>query len=156
MPLPLTLTKHYSIAPALNLPDLVEVARLGYLTVIRFEADGERDDMPTTLEAARVARDYGLDFISIPAAPHDLMSQAVVAATSAALSRARGPVLGTCYSGQRAAIVWAAAMVRAQPVDEVLQILRTSGLSLEFLRDEFDAIARRDAPKSRPRLDRAA
>ena len=104
----------------------------------------DNEDVPQKLPpetAARVAKLNGIQFVQIPASKFDLMTDDVLLATARAFREADGPVLGTCASGQRAAIIWAAAASRTTPVGDVLSALAAAGFNLSFLRDDFETQA---------------
>ena len=58
-------------------------------------------------------------------------------ALSDALAELQGPVLLHCKSGQRSALLWAAASALDEPIDCVLEALRRAGFGFDDLRDEL-------------------
>lgn len=140
---PIALTERISIAPDLALEDYARIAALGYRTVISFLPDAEVAGAPGAAPARRAAEANGLAFVHVPAAKYDLFTDLIVSAAGRALREAKGPVLATCASGQRAAILWAAATARTVPVDAVLATLEAAGFDLAFLRDDLEAQAHR-------------
>ena len=139
----LHLSPSYAVAPALGAEDYGGVRAAGFATVISLLSDAELDTMPGAREARAAAEAAGLSFVHIPAAAYEVLTDEVVSAMVRVLDQAPGPVLATCASGQRAAVVWAAAMARTIPVQDVLSLLRRAGLDLAFLRDDLDAQAHR-------------
>ena len=137
------LTDCFAVAAAPAVDGLKAIAAQGFLTVIdvRTEAEGSSAAAPAELLGA--ARAAGLSYIHIPATKHDLLTDAVLAQMSVALQAAPGQVLAVCASGQRAAIVWAAATARREPVEKILATLARAGFDLAFLRDDLDAQAHR-------------
>lgn len=138
---PLPISSNYAVSPALAADDFARVARLGFKTVISFLTEAEAELVLASRDAARAAQQAGLHFVHIPASKFDLMTDDVLDATSRELKSAEGPVLGTCTSGQRAAIIWAATKSRTTPVNDVLEALNAAGLNLSFLRDDFETQA---------------
>jgi sulfide:quinone oxidoreductase len=142
MPTIIPITPTFAVAAALGADDFAEVARLGFRTVINTRPDGEEDGQTPARHAARQARAAGLDYSHVPATKLDLFADHIVEAMGDALAGADGPVLAHCKSGQRAAIVWAAAQARAGGnVDTLLERLATAGFDLQVVRDELEAIA---------------
>lgn len=149
----------YAVAPDLGAADFASAASAGFRTVLNFRPDGEAAGQLSSEEACRAASAVGLTYVHIPAQKFDLFTDGVVGATRAALNTVPGPILGTCGSGNRAAIAWAAASARARSVDDILAELDAAGLDLRFLRDDLDAQAdrqnwrpafRETTPKSEP------
>lgn len=140
---PRRISETFAVAPALGADDFAAVAAKGYRTLLNLLPDGETAAALTAGEARRLAAAHGLGYVHLPAAKYDLMTDDVVGAVQKILSEARGPILATCSSGQRAAIVWAAASARAVPVDKVLGALAEAGLDFGFLRDDLEAQADR-------------
>lgn len=140
---PIRLSQSYAVAPRLDAADFARVAAMGFATIVSFLPDGEVAGALSAADARRLAAQHGLAFLHIPAAKYDLFADDVVTPAARGLAQARGPVLGVCSSGQRAAIVWAAASARTQPVDGILQALGAAGFAFDFLRDDLEAQAHR-------------
>lgn len=150
MPKIVSITPTFAVASALAPEDFAEVARLGFRAVVNNRPDGEEAGQLPARQAAQVARAAGLGYRHVPAAKLELFDDRVVDAMAAALAAADGPVLAHCKSGQRAAIVWAAARVRCgEDLDEVLGTLSGAGFDLEVVRDELEAVGR-DGRVDRP------
>lgn len=138
-----TLSASFSVTGQLAEADFQALAQAGYRTVINFRPDSEVPDQLASHDAERAAHAAGLVYVHIPAGKFNLFAETLVADTAHALAAASGPVLGYCGSGQRAAIVWAAATARVEPVDSVLATLKRAGYDLAFLRDDLEAQAGR-------------
>lgn len=123
--------------------DFARFAGLGFKSVISNRPDDEEDGQMSGREEAVLAWRAGLRFQHIPAAKHDLFTDAVVEHMADALNALEGPVLAHCQSGLRSAIVWAAASARSQSVDCVLAALTKAGFDLDLLRDDLEAQADR-------------
>lgn len=137
------LTSNFAVTGQMFPEDFAEAARLGFRSIISNRPDGEDPSQPTAREEAVLAWRLGLLFRHVPAAKHDLFTDPVLEATVDALAALPTPVLAHCASGQRSAIIWAAASARSQPVDCVLAALKAGGYELEELRDLLEAQADR-------------
>jgi sulfide:quinone oxidoreductase len=131
-----------AISAWLNEEDFAEVKSLGFDKVINFRPDNEaRDQIPST-EAEAAARRSGLDYVQIPVTRQNLFNDDVVERAAREFASG-GRTLAYCASGQRAAIVWAAATARSRPVDEVLSSVGAGGFDLRLIRDDLEAQAHR-------------
>lgn len=143
MPAIVTITPEFAVTAALEAGDFAALRAAGFRTVINNRPDGEdARALASAAEAAEAAR-HGLGYWHVPARPHELFTDPVVTAMSEAIAQAAGPVVAHCKSGQRSAIVWAAALARSEPVAAVLATLAAAGLDLAFLRDDLDRQASR-------------
>ena len=149
MPTVFQVTSDFSVAGALGKEDFRHLADLGYKTVISFLTDRESPSLGSD-RARRAAVDAGLNYVNIPCFKHEVFTDAVVSAAASAITRAEGPVLAHCVSGQRALIVWAAVQARQRSVGAILQQLRSAGFDFDFLRDDLDAQANRASWNSGP------
>lgn len=133
----------FAVTGALNSELMAEAAASGFKTILNFRPDGEAEGQVTSAQLAELAAAAGLDYAHIPASKLELFDDAVVDAAAAALVRREGPLLATCASGQRAAIVWGAVQARALSVDTVLGVFAAAGFDFDCLRDEFEEQAAR-------------
>jgi len=131
-----------SISGWLDKDDFPGVKALGFDKVINFRPDAEAQDQIPSREAEAAAREAGLSYLHIPVTRQNLFAEDVVG--RAAEEFASGErTLAYCASGQRAAIVWAAAAARSHPVDEVLSSAGGGGFDLRLIRDDLQAQAAR-------------
>lgn len=137
------ITPTFAVTSALGPEDFQAIAALGFKAIISNRPDGEEDGQMTARAEAAQAWRHGLRFAHVPAGKLDLFTDPVVESMADALRGFDGPVLAHCKSGQRSAIVWAAAAARSQPVDCVLSALAEAGFDLDFLRDDLDRQADR-------------
>ncbi len=151
-----------SVSGWLNATDFEGVRALGFDKVVNFRPDNEARSQIASAEAQAAAEGAGLQYVHIPVTKHDLFTDDVVAKAVVEFG-GDGRVLGYCASGQRAAIVWAAATARSVPADEVLSLLHDAGFDLGFIRDDLEAQADRarwssnaDAPAADATEDSAA
>jgi sulfide:quinone oxidoreductase len=136
-------TPQFAATATLSAEDVAEVARLGFKAIVSNRPDGEEEGQLTAREEAKLARRAGLQFRHVPAAKHEVFTDAAVSAMASALADLDGPVLAHCKSGTRSLILWAAASARSQPVSRVLDTLSAAGHDLDFLRHDLDIQAGR-------------
>lgn len=142
MPSIKTISDSVSVSGWLNEGDFAEAKALGFDKVINFRPDNEARDQISSAEAEAAAHEVGLEYVQIPVTRNDLFTDEVVSRAAREFATG-GRILAYCASGQRAAIVWAAASARAQPVDDVLSSLHTGGFDLRLIRDDLEAQADR-------------
>lgn len=130
-----------AVTGALSAADLAGIAAQGFRTVISNRPDGEEPGQMSRAEEAVHAWRAGLAFRHAPAAKHEVLDERAINRMEDALWDAQGPVLLHCKSGQRSAILWAAARARHEPVDQVMAALREAGFDLDALRDEIESPA---------------
>lgn len=143
MPTITPITDAYAVTGQLAASDFADAAAAGFRSVINFRPDGETGDQLASDTAARLARAAGLRYAAVPTSKFDMFAADLVTRAEAAFADLPAPVLAYCASGQRAAIVWAAARARATPVDVVLAALKDAGFALDFLRDDLELQADR-------------
>jgi len=130
------------ISSWLGKADFTDVKALGFKKVVNFRPDNEAQDQIPSAEAEAAAREAGLDYLHIPVTRQNLFTDDVIG--RAAKEFASGErTLAYCASGQRAAIVWAAATARSHPVDEVLSSASGCGFDLRLVRNDLEAQAAR-------------
>lgn len=139
----IVITPHFAVTGAIGPHDFAEISELGYRTVIGNRTEGEVSAPLAASKLAAAAADEGVHYAHVPATKFELFTEPVVSAMAQAIEAAEGPVLAHCASGQRSAIIWAAAQVRHRPVNDVLEDLRKAGLKLDFIRDDLEAQADR-------------
>ena len=123
MDTPVVISEGFAVAKALSGEDFALAAGSGFKTIVSLLPDGERPDLPSSHQTKVAAAKAGLAFVHLPASKFELFADATVDAMGDALATLPAPVLATCASGQRAAIVWAATAARTSPVDHVLNQL---------------------------------
>ena len=85
--------------------DFATLAASGVRMVVNNRPDNEEPGQLSAAEGAQLAAAHGLAYRHIPIRMPSL-SQADIAALSAALAEAGGPVVAHCKSGARSAFVW--------------------------------------------------
>jgi uncharacterized protein (TIGR01244 family) len=137
------ITPSFAVTGALLPEDFAPLRAQGIRCIISNRPDGEPMSQMTASAEADLTWREGMLFRHVPAAKYDLFTDEIVAAMVLALQGCDGPVLAHCQSGQRSAILWAAATARSMPVDHVLGALATAGFDLEFIRDDLITQAER-------------
>ncbi|MEZ5844154.1 MAG: TIGR01244 family sulfur transferase [Hyphomicrobiaceae bacterium] len=137
------ITPDFAVTGALVAADFPAIAEAGFRSVISNRPDGEGGAPMTARQESVAAWRAGLQFRHVPATKHDLLTDLVVEGMADAVRRLEGPILAHCLSGQRSAIVWAAASAREGNIDCVLAALGQAGFDLAFLRDDLEAQAHR-------------
>lgn len=132
------ITPDFAVAGQLDADDIARAAQAGFKTIINNRPDGEERGQPTAAEGQDSARTAEVAYVYLPTTKHDIFTEETVGRMAAALAEADGPVLAHCKSGQRSAVLWAAASARNLPVEQVLAALASAGLDFSFLRDELD------------------
>jgi uncharacterized protein (TIGR01244 family) len=96
------LTDEFSTAPQISVEDIVEIAQLGFKTIINNRPDAEGgEEQPTSAQLKSKAEAHGLAYVHIPVVPNNIMPNQVEAFALAYNSAAK-PVLGFCRTGNRA------------------------------------------------------
>jgi uncharacterized protein (TIGR01244 family) len=131
------ITPAFAVTGALLPEDFAPLRAQGIRCVISNRPDGEPTSQLTASAEADLTWREGMLFRYVPATKYDLFADEVVAAMARALQGCEGPVLAHCQSGQRSAILWAAATARTMPVDQVLGALTAAGFDLDFIRDDL-------------------
>lgn len=132
------LTDRFAVGPALSATDCETLPQTAIKTVICNRPDGEAENqLPASVIEAELTQ-RGLAFQHLPVTKHDLFDDAIVTAMRATLDGAAGPILATCESGLRSAILWAAAEARVRAVADILEDLSAAGFDLDFLSDDLE------------------
>lgn len=140
---PRQITENFAAMGIMMPEDFVSAAQHGFATIVSFLPDDEVAGALSAAQSKRLAAQHGLAFVHVPVAKFDLFTDDAVCRTRDILNEERGPVLAACSTGQRAAIVWAAASARSRPVDDVLGELHRAGFNLGFIRDDLETQADR-------------
>ncbi len=135
------ITSEFAVAAAPDAGRIAAFAQGGYGVIVNLLPDGEADT--DTAEFAILTAANGLAYHHIPVHCHEVFTDQAVTAMAVVLDQATAPVVAFCRTGTRAAIVWAAARARREPVDAVLADLTRSGFDLAYLRDDLEAQASR-------------
>lgn len=136
------LTQAYAVSPQIDPADMAAIKAAGYVMVIDNRPDGEIPPSHHTAAMKQAAAEAGLQFVANPVIG-GMLTMDNVTAQAEALSKATGPVLAYCASGNRSSIVWALAHAGKMPVDDLIGIPARFGYNLEGLRGQLEALAAR-------------
>ncbi|MGE0629007.1 MAG: sulfur transferase domain-containing protein [Hyphomicrobiaceae bacterium] len=131
------ITPQVAVSGALGKQDFEALRHAGFRAVISNRPNGEEAGQLDAREEAELASRAGLEFRHVPAAKHAVFELEVIQAMSDALDSVDGPVLLHCKTGIRSALMWAAASVRTEPLDCVMNALARAGFPLEDLREDI-------------------
>lgn len=134
------LTPAYAVSPQIDPADMAAIKAAGYVMVIDNRPDGEIPPSHHASVMERAAAEVGLAFVVNPVIG-GMLTMDNVTAQAEALSKATGPVLAYCASGNRSSIVWALAHAGKMPVDDLVGIPARFGYNLEGLRGQLAALA---------------
>ncbi len=128
-------TDGFSVAPQLALEDFPELAAMGFRHVINNRPDGEGFGQPSSKAAAAAAKAAGLTYVHAPFAgspPPD-----AVAAVTAQLADAKGPVIAYCRSGTRSITAWALAQAQSRSLapEAIIKAAADAGYDLTPMKD---------------------
>lgn len=128
-----SLTDAYAVSPQIDPSDLPAIKAAGFTTVIDNRPDGEiSPDLHTPVMRA-AAEALGLTFVANPIIPGQLGAEQIAAQT-AAMQAATGPVFAYCASGNRCSILWALTQAGTASADELIAVPARFGYNLEHLR----------------------
>ncbi len=131
------LTSEFAIAPQIALDDIKTIRDRGFRAILNARPDDETGEYMRSAEAARAARDLGLEYAHAPARNHAMFDPDTIDRFENALVELPKPVLAHCKSGTRAAILWALVAARHRNVNDVIATLNNAGQDLEFLEQEL-------------------
>lgn len=135
------LTPHYAVSPQIAPSDLAAIKAAGFTTIIDNRPDGE---IPADLHGDKMraaAEAMGFTFVINPIIG-GAMTDANVAAQSAAMAAASGPVFAYCASGNRCSVVWALTQAGTLPADDLVGIPARHGYRLDHLRPQIAELER--------------
>ena len=135
------ITPDYAVSPQIAPSDLPAIKAAAYTTILDNRPDSEIPAELHTPAIRAAAEALGLTFIANPVIGGALTMENV-AAQSAAIAAATGPVLAYCASGNRCSVVWALAYAGKRPVEELIGLPARHGYQLEHLRPQLEALAR--------------
>jgi sulfide:quinone oxidoreductase len=126
------LTDEVSVSPQILASDLPQIAALGFRSLICNRPDGEGADQPGIREITLAANAAGLEVRYLPVAPGPV-DDATAAQFGEAVAQLRGPTLGYCRTGMRAATLWALSQAGKRPLTDILQRARLAQYDLSAL-----------------------
>ena len=93
-----------SLAPQIQVNDLVLIKNKGFETIINNRPDNEVPNQPSDNEISVRAKEQGLSYFYIPISPSGISAENIEQ-TIMALEQTEGPVLAFCRSGTRSGIL---------------------------------------------------
>lgn len=128
-------------SPQIGIEDVAAAKEMGIRLIVNNRPEGESEDQVPGPAIETAAREAGIDYLAIPIT-HTGFSHPQVAALSAALDEAGGPVLGYCRSGTRSTLLW--ALARASKGDDPASIAESAanaGYDVAPVRPAMDALS---------------
>lgn len=137
------LNDRVAVAPQITADDVAAIAAAGYVAIVNNRPDDEEPGQPSGDAIRAVAEAAGLRYAAVPVGREGI-GDAQLAAMTAAIAEADGPVLAYCRSGTRSCHLWALAAARAGR-DPALLVGQAAGAGydLAMLRPTLDALATR-------------
>ena len=132
------LTEQVSVAYQIEIADIQQLKKAGFLTIINNRPDGEIAGQPSYDEIAKAAQQVGLDTYYIPLSSPNEINNEIIAKTKAALEQANTPVLAYCRTGTRSTILWALAQKGKMSADEIIATALRAGYDIKFLESLLD------------------
>lgn len=135
------ITDSFAVGPQIAPADVVELAGMGYTTIICNRPDAEVSADVQARAVAAAAEAAGLAFVLNPIAATGLTEENVRLQGSTADS-ATGPVFAYCGSGRRSSIAWSLSQAGRMSADDILAATTRAGYQLHDLRPHLEAAGR--------------
>lgn len=120
----------FAVSEQIGADDVIELAELGYKSIVCNRPDGEAPEQPGHAELKAVANANGLEFRNVPVVSGQL-TPADISAFTAALEELPRPLLAYCRTGTRSIQLWALAEgVGGRAPEEILQAGQRAGYDL--------------------------
>jgi len=135
-------TERYSVSPQLMPEDIAVLGQAGVKVLINNRPDTE---VPPALHSdvlRAAAEAAGMVFVDNPVS-HAALTLDIVETQREAIDNADGPVHAYCASGNRSTIVWGLGAAGTLDTDTIIARAAAAGYSLEGLRPQLDALARK-------------
>lgn len=123
------LTENISVSAQIKHSDMVDLAKLGFRTVINNRPDREVPFQPRSKTLAARAKKAGITYLYLPVISGGI-TQKDVDDFMALLAKAQGPVLAFCRTGTRSANLWARANPDSLSPDDITNIGAQAGYTL--------------------------
>ena len=105
------LNDRVAVAPQITADDVAAIAAAGYVAIVNNRPDDEEPGQPSGDAIRAAAEAAGLRYAAVPVGREGI-GDAQLAAMTAAIAEADGPVLAFCRSGTRSCHLWALAAAR--------------------------------------------
>lgn len=125
-----TLTPELSVAAQIHTPDLPEIARAGFRTLICNRPDGEGNDQPVFAELEAAARGLGITMHYLPAESGKVTDEQG-REFGALMAVSPKPVLAFCRTGMRSSTMWALSQSGTMPLPQIIERAAVAGFDLK-------------------------
>lgn len=123
------LTENISVSAQIKHSDMVDLAKLGFKTVINNRPDREVPFQPRSKTLAARAKKAGVTYLYLPVISGN-MTQKNVEDFAVLLTKAQAPVLAFCRTGTRSANLWAQANTENLTPSDITHIGAQAGYAL--------------------------
>ena len=137
MPEFINLTQDIAIGPQIELQDFEALREAGFASIINARPDDETGDYLLSDAAKKYAQATGLSYVHCPTENHSIFEPENADCFEKAIATLPKRIFAHCKSGTRAAILWALAVSRHHPVEDVIATLKAASQDLEFLEQEL-------------------
>ncbi len=134
------ITDSYFVSPQIDFADIEAIKKAGITLVIANRPDVEVPPSHSAEAIGAAVREAGIAFEILPIT-HQTLTPDNIAAQSALITGAEGPVLAYCASGTRSTIIWALGAAGDTPSDEIIASAAKGGYDLAGLRPTLEALA---------------
>ncbi|CUH63272.1 Beta-lactamase hydrolase-like protein [Thalassovita gelatinovora] len=126
---PKKISDELSVAPQIQPEDLVNVAELGFRSVICNRPDGEAADQPTFEEIEAAAQAQGLQIRYLPITAGKVRDEDADD-FGKALMELPGPTLAYCRTGTRSTTLWSLSVAKEKPTADILAAAKAAGYDM--------------------------
>lgn len=132
-----TINTQMSVCGQVELGDVAEIKKLGYVALINNRPDYEVEQQPTNDQIRQAAQEAGLDYYFLPVGREGLSPKTLVQ-TCDILAQAAGPVLAFCRTGTRSTTVWALSQAGKSSAQEIIDQARIAGYDISHLQPHLE------------------
>lgn len=127
-----TIDDQIAVSPQITPEDILELARLGFKTLVANRPDAEEPGQPAMGDLEAAAREQGLEWVYQPVDSGNILDSDVDRFDQM-IRQASGPVMAFCRTGTRSTILWALSSARRDPVEDIVKKARKAGYDLSGL-----------------------
>lgn len=137
-----TLYKNILVAGQINAATIKQLKELGIDTIINNRPDGEEPGQLTAEHAKELSEIEGINYIFLPMANGQPLSENLIEDFRAAVQAAKGNVLAHCRSGMRSSFIWALGAIAEGEVsvDEAIDAAQQAGIPLQNARAVLESV----------------
>jgi sulfide:quinone oxidoreductase len=136
--LPVALSDVIAVGEVPTAAEIEILAKAGFQSLLNTQPDGEVQRLMPSSEAAALAAKVGLTYRHVPIESRRPTDASVVA-FAASLADLPRPIYACCYSGARAAAVWALAAADKTKPDDIIVACSRAGYDISFMKAELQA-----------------